>query len=263
MDSLTLKLILTPVLVGTASLAGRRWGPAVSGWLVALPFTSAPIVFFLAGSYGLGFATDVAIGTLAGAISQAAFCLIYSWLAGHWGWPRTLIASCFGFAAATAVLRQLILPVGLLFLLVIFVLALTLRLMPSDADATPTRVGPPPQWDIPTRMVVATVFVLLLTGSAPAIGPQLTGLLAPFPLYGTILAVFAQHLHGPRPAVRVLRGLLLGLFAFASFFLVLATLLDRVGIILAFGTASIVALVLQAGTLWMLRQSSGQRIEAV
>jgi hypothetical protein len=55
----------------------------------------------------------------------------------------------------------------------------------------------------------------------------------------------------------VLRGLLLGLFAFASFFLVLATLLDRVGIILAFGTASIVALVLQAGTLWTLRQRSG------
>jgi len=257
MDSLALKLILTPVLVGTASLAGRRWGPAVSGWLVALPLTSAPIVFFLARTHGLAFATAVAIGTLAGAISQAAFCLIYSWLAEHWGWPRTIVASCFGFAAATAVLQQLMLPVGLLFLLVIFALALALRLMPSDADATPTRVGPPPQWDIPTRMVVATAFVLLLTGSAPAIGPQLTGLLAPFPLYGAILAVFAQHLHGPRPAVRVLRGLLLGLFAFASFFLVLATLLDRVGIILAFCMASTVALVLQAGTLWMLRQRSG------
>ena len=79
MDSLALKLILTPVLIGTASLAGRRWGPAVSGWLVALPLTSAPIVFFLARTHGLAFATAVAIGTLAGAISQAAFCLIYSY----------------------------------------------------------------------------------------------------------------------------------------------------------------------------------------
>ena len=45
-----------------------------------------------------------------------------------------------------------------------------------------------------------------------------TGLLATYPLYGAILSGFAHHLEGPGPAVRVLRGLLLGLFAFAGFF---------------------------------------------
>jgi len=257
MDSLALKLILTPVLIGTASLAGRRWGPAVSGWLVALPLTSAPIVFFLARTHGLAFATAVAIGTLAGAISQAAFCLVYGWLAVHWGWPCTLMASCLGFAAATAVLQHLMLPIVLLFLLVILALAVALRLMPSSVDAAPARVGPPPLWDIPTRMIVATAFVLILTGSATALGPQLTGLMAPFPLYAAILAVFAHHLHGAVPAVRVLRGLLLGLFAFASFFLVLAALLERVEMVLAFGVASSVALVLQAGALWTLQRRLG------
>jgi hypothetical protein len=31
MDTLLLKLIVTPVLIGAASLAGRRWGETVSG----------------------------------------------------------------------------------------------------------------------------------------------------------------------------------------------------------------------------------------
>jgi hypothetical protein len=44
---LLLKLVLTPALIALASLAGRRWGHAVSGWIVALPLTTGPIVFFL------------------------------------------------------------------------------------------------------------------------------------------------------------------------------------------------------------------------
>ena len=31
------------MLIATASLAGRRWGHAISGWLVGIPFTSGPI----------------------------------------------------------------------------------------------------------------------------------------------------------------------------------------------------------------------------
>ena len=76
MNSLALKLVLTPALIALASLAGRRWGPAVSGWLVGLPLTSGPVTFFLALNQGLAFAAAAAVGTLAGTISQAAFCLV-------------------------------------------------------------------------------------------------------------------------------------------------------------------------------------------
>jgi hypothetical protein len=220
--------------------------------LVALPLTSGPIVFFLSLSHGARFAVVVAVATLAGAISQAAFCLIYSWLALRWSWPRALMAGCLAFLAATTLLQQLRLPILLLFLLVLLILALTLRLLPRAAASLTARVRPPPRWDIPTRIVVTTIFVLLLTGGAPALGAQLTGLLAPFPLYGAILAVFAQHQDGAVPAIWVLRGLLFGLFSFASFFLVLAVLLGQVPIAWAFGAASAVALTSQAGTLWAL-----------
>jgi uncharacterized membrane protein (GlpM family) len=105
-------------------------------------------------------------------------------------------------------------------------------------------------------MAIATAFVLLLTGLAPALGPYLTGLLAPFPLYAAILAVFAHHLRGPAPAAGVVKGLLLGLFAFASFFLVLAALIEQVGIALAFAAAIMVTAVFQGSSLWVLQRMS-------
>ena len=116
--------------------------------------------------------------------------------------------------------------------------------------------APLPRWDIPARMVVTTAIVLLLTGFATVLGPQFTGLLATYPLYGAILAGFAHHLQGPGPAIRVLRGLLLGLFAFAGFFLVLALSIEGTGIARAFAAAIAAALILQGWALWALRRES-------
>jgi uncharacterized membrane protein (GlpM family) len=255
-DSLTLKLILTPTLIAAASMAGRRWGPAMSGWLVGLPLTSGPIAFFLALNQGVAFARAAAIGTLTGTISQAAFCLAYGWLAARFAWPLTVLASSLVFAGSTLVLQYLSLPLITLFLTVILVLILANCLMPRRPEVS-SSAGMLPLWDIPARMAIATAFVLLLTGLAPTLGPYLTGLLTPFPLYAAILAVFAHHLRGPAPAAGVVKGLLLGLFAFATFFLVLAALIEQVGIALAFAVAIMVTAVFQGGSLWVLQRMSG------
>ena len=121
--------------------------------------------------------------------------------------------------------------------------------------------GPHPRWDLPARMVLATTLVLLLTGIAPALGPHLTGLLSPFPIYGAVLAIFAHRLHGPRAAAQVLRGLVLGLFGFAAFFLVLAALIETAGVAPAFVAALGAVIALQAASLWALRRGMRERNE--
>jgi hypothetical protein len=54
------KLALVPFFILALSLAGRRWGTAVSGWLVALPVVAGPIVFFIGMEQGEAFAAGAA-----------------------------------------------------------------------------------------------------------------------------------------------------------------------------------------------------------
>jgi hypothetical protein len=110
-------------------------------------------------------------------------------------------------------------------------------------------------------MVVATAAVLLLTSTATLLGSTLTGLLSPFPLFGAVMMVFSQRLQGGGGGIAAARGLLWGLFGAAFFFLVLATMLPRYGLI-AFVPAVLADLVAQAVTLPMVRQrgpASGPR----
>ena len=251
--SLALKLVLTPVLVGAASLAGRRWGSEVGGWLVGIPFTSGPIAFFLALNPGPRFAAAAAVGIMGGVASQAAFCLAYARTAQRQGWALSLLAATAAFLVATALLNLMVWPAPVLFVAMIAVLIVAIRLMPDRGAASAFQIDYP-HWDIPARMVVATAFVVALTAAAPLLGPHLAGLLAPFPLYATVLATFAQRIGGPAPAIGVLRGLLLGLFAFAGFFLALAELLPGQGIAIAFAVAIVVGLVIQGASLALGRR---------
>ena len=184
---------------------------------------------------------------MAGAASQAAFCLGYAWAAQRAGWATSVLAAAAAFLLATVVLDVVVLPVPGYFVVVVLVLVVSLFLMPS-APTVAERSIPFPAWDLPARMVVATAFVVALTAAAPLLGAHLAGLIAPYPLYATVLAAFAHRLQGAGPAVGVVRGLLLGLFAFASFFLVLALLLPH-GILLAFAAAIAVAVAVQGASL--------------
>ncbi len=256
MNSLLLKVLVTPALIGTASLAGRRWGHSISGWLIALPLTTGPITLFLALSHGPAFAATAAAGTLAGGMSQAAFVGAYSQLAWHSKWPAALGAAVSGFAILTLLLQHVTVPLVPLCAIVFLVFILVLKALPRQKDLNGSAESLPSGWDIPLRMAIATVFVVLITELAPSLGPRLTGLLAPFPLFTATLAAFAHHQHGPAAAISVLRGLLMGLFSYASFFFVLALLLVPLGITLAFVVAILVMLALQGISLWLLQHTA-------
>jgi hypothetical protein len=229
----------------------------VSGWLVGLPLTSGPVAVFLALERGPAFAADAALGSLAGAIAEAAFCLAYAYVARTARWPAALAAATVAFAI-TAVLLQRAITSWMVAALGAFAsLALALWLMPRErATAAP---APPPRWDLPARMTIATVLVLAITESAPVVGARVSGVLATFPVYAAILTVFAHRgtsLVAAASAVQVLRGLLWGLFGFAGFFVILSALIARAGIAPAFAAASVGALAIQAMSLAWARPRS-------
>jgi hypothetical protein len=253
---LVIKLVVTPLLIGAASLAGRRWGHAVGGWLVGLPLTSGPVAFVLALDQGVSFAAGAAVGMLAGTVSQVAFALTYRHAAGRtrrgWWWP--LLAGCLGFAVATGALAALPWSAPPTFGLVVAALVVGIGLTWQGAAAAPPVTVPAPRWEIPVRMLVATGVVVAITGLAPILGARVAGLLSPFPVFAAVLTIFAHRAHGAVGATGVLAGLLLGLFAPAVFFLTLAVALPAVGLV-AFAIATVAALVVQAATMLAMRRS--------
>jgi len=255
--SLLLKVVVTPVLIAIATLAGRRWGDRLSGWLVGLPLTSGPVVFFLAIEQGSGFAARAALAVLLGTISQAAFAVAYGWTATRSGWAAAALAGCAAFALATIGFRPVSLPALPSFALVTGSLILAILLMPRSRPAADR--APAPAWDLPLRIVVATGLVVSLTGIAPTIGAHLTGLLSPFPVYAGVLAIFAHRQGGGEAANNVLKGLLLGLFSFGAFFLVLSVGLSRLGTGLTFLLATVSALAIQGLTLKAVRSGGDRR----
>ena len=255
MNLLALKLILAPLIIGSASLAGRRWGSAVSGWLVGMPLTTGPVVFFLAIDHDEAFAARAALGVLSGGFSLVLYALVYAWLAQRFRWPVAIAGSLLLFSLSTTLLQNASFPLVPLFFAVSAAIALGLRLMPKET-VVEKNDEKPGRWDLPARILVGTSFILFLTGSATFIGPRLTGLLATFPLYISILSIFAHYQQGSAAAAHLQRGLLYGMFAFAGFFLVLGLSIERIGTAWAFTASIVVALIIQGLSLWVLRSSS-------
>jgi hypothetical protein len=67
-----------------------------------------------------------------------------------------------------------------------------------------------------------------------------------YPVYAAVLTVFAHRSSGRDAAVAVLRGVVLGLFAFGTFFFILASLLDKIDPAAAFVCATAAAVLVQA-----------------
>jgi len=249
---LLLKIILAPLLIALVSLAGRKWGPGVAGWLLGLPLNSGPILLFLLLEQGPRFAAEATRGSLLGILAWASFCVAYAFccLKMSWWWS-TLVGWIAYFVVAFALLR-VNLSVMWTFVLVTTALGCMLLVFPKASQPdSPSRQA---QRDLWLRMATASVMVVTLTGVASVLGPTRSGILTAFPAYTTILAVFT-HREGTASAVRALKGVTAGLYTAATFFLVLSLCMMRLGNAWSFVWASIIALAVHAASLVFVRRS--------
>jgi hypothetical protein len=222
---LALKLILTPLLIAMATLVGRRWGSGISGWLVGFPLTSGPVSFILAWQEGRQFAGHAAVGSLGGQGSFCLFCLTYALLATKLAWPATSCLALGVFVLSTLLWSELSLPLLPTIVILLSLIVGTSVAMPRCATDKSADSPKPPRWDLPMRMLIATGFVVALTTAASALGPRLSGLLSPFPIFATVLAVFTHRAVGAGATVRMMRGMVIGSLGFAGFFVAVAYLL--------------------------------------
>ncbi len=258
---LALRLFMTPILIAGATLAGRRWGPRVSGWLIGFPLTSGPVSIILALQYGSDFASHAAIGNLAGLASIVAFALAYYFTSKKYSWLISAALAALAFVASTFVFNSFTLALIPTFVIVVISIGLFLKIVPHQDIAANTAIAP--KWDLPARMIIATLFVLSLTAAASALGPQLSGLITPFPVFGTVLSIFAHHHQGADAAMQLLRGMGLSLFGVAGFFLIVGGLLPTLGLLPTYLLAVLIDFSTNGSALYLSRQNKSELFEEV
>jgi hypothetical protein len=251
---LALKLLLTPLLIGAVTLAGRRWGPAISGLLIGLPLMSGPISLFLALEYGPYFAAQAGVGSLVGQGSFCLFCLTYGLMAQKWNWLVSTLTGIVAFVGVTAVWNSLSWSLLSACATLLGVIALGSRYVPygQPSDPVPLR---PPSWDLPARMVIAPLFVLVLTTSASFLGPQLSGLITPFPTTGLVVTIFTHRQQGAAALNKLLRANILGSVGFAGFFLAVGLCMPRFALASTYAVATAAAIGLGGVALYVSRKA--------
>ncbi|MET0333815.1 MAG: hypothetical protein ABW190_06045 [Rhizobacter sp.] len=243
---LLLKLFLVPLFLLLVSLAGKRFGPAVAGWLAGLPVVAGPILFFIAMERGEVFAATAAALSLSAVLASVAFSLAYARACLRWGWGVALVAGLSGWCVAAGVLSQLPMSPGL----ALGVSLLTLLMAPRLFPAVPVQAAGrgTTTLELACRMLAGAALTVGVTVAAARLGPAWSGLLAVFPVLGIVLAVFSHRSHGPAFAAALLRAMATGLYSFVAFCFVLSLALPAWGVATAFTLATVASLAVQAGT---------------
>jgi hypothetical protein len=240
---LLLKLVLVPGLIALVTLAGRRFGPRIGGWLNALPLVAGPVLFFLALEQGDRFVAGAAEATLAGLAAVAAFALIYAWVAVARPWWVCVLVGWSAFALLTVALQAVDWTAASSLALALGAFGVAPFLLPPFPDAPAPAAAP--TWDLPLRMAASVVLVLAVTGLAAGLGPRLSGAITPFPIATTILLAFTHGQQGAPAAVGFLRAFLPAMWSFALFCFVLAVGVEGLGRDLGFLLALAVHLLVQ------------------
>ncbi len=223
---------------------------------------AGPILLVFALSHGRAFAAEAAAGTLLGIVSLLAFILVYSHLAGRASWALSLVLGWGAFFAMTGALSAVTVGPDVALGVVLGGIALTLLVLPkAQAQGERLSTASLPAWDLPLRGLSALALVLALTALAGQLGAKLSGLLAPFPVIASVLAVFTHAQHGEEDLLRIMRGFVIGLVAYSLFCFALAVSLESLSIAESFLLATSCALMTQAVALtvtWRRREPAAE-----
>jgi hypothetical protein len=236
---LLLKLALVPFAVWLASLAARRWGHAVSGYLGGFPMIGGPITLYLAIDHGPEFAARSALVTMAAVAGQAAHMLAFSATGRAAGAVAGLLAGWAAFAAVSAGVGSLPLtPVWALALAAAGLVAMARFLPHPKSAATLPAIPPVELW---LRLACALALAAAILFGAATLGPTLSGILLSMPITGSIMPPFTLSLYGPDALARLQRGFITGLSGFIAFFLVVSVAVVPLGTVAAFSLATAAA----------------------
>ncbi len=241
MNILVLKLLMMPMVIGGITVISRKWGNKVGGVIGSMPWVAGPILAFFIIEQGREFGIQAVPGILTGIVSLVSFCYMYALLSKRLKWGVTVLISYLSFILTALVLDFFRPPLLFIYGIAIAAIIVALRYFPVPTETKKeSHVSKQLKYDIPFRMLVATLFVLFITGVAKLLGPAWSGILTPFPIITSILAIFTHYLQGSKAAIIALRGIMIGLVGFTTFLFLQAFFLQEFSVFVSFLLALII-----------------------
>lgn len=227
---LAAKLLLSPALIGLASLAGRRWGPHIAGLMGGLPLVGGPIVIALWLLHGQAYATEVSLAAPVGVWASMTYLLTLGFASAHWRWYVAIPFACACYLLVAVLIDTVglsqSLAMGIAILPVLWFGAT--RVLPRPA-AIPASMALP-RIELFARMIAAALLVWTLATLSSHLGTHLTGVLAGAPVAATVIPAFTMANSGRDALLITLRGFLGGMMGFAVFFLILGNSMSTIGV---------------------------------
>ena len=245
---LVLTLLVAPALVGASTLAARRWGQRLGGLVSAFPAIAFAVLLIDAHERGAEFAARAASSTLLGLLTLSVFVVAFGWAARRASWTTSLFFGWIAALAAAALLRTS--EPGAAASLAVAAASLTAAFFALPRARGQAPHPPPLRFELPLRMAATAGLVAALSAAAAELGPHVGGILTALPVLASVLAVFTLAQHGASALHDLLRGMVSGMAAFVVFCALVAVLVQPAGIVLAFGTAVVGAVVAQGAAAW-------------
>jgi len=239
--ALAAKVIGAAVIVILAARAAERAGPFFGAMIATLPVSTGPIYVFLALDHGAEFIARAAVMSVASTAAIAAFVAGHALAAQRFATAGSLaIATLTWFAVASLLqLREWSFAEACLLLAASFGLAM--RGLKRFSVAAPAAAGPRTRFDLPLRALLVAALVIATSLASRAFGPQVTGVLATYPVVFTSLIVILQPRGGGAFVSAVLVNGLKGLLGFGTALAVLHVaalhLGSALGLVLALAVA--------------------------
>ena len=253
---LILKLTIVPLFIGLVTLAGRRWNSSIAGLLGAFPIVAGPIIVFIAYEQGTEFATSTSVSAISAVTCPIVFGLAYSWSCTRWSWPISIAIALIAWTSNACLMTYINPGIELAITIALCSLLITPALLPKIAFSvlSKARVN-----DIPIRMLVGALLTFIVTSLAALMGASWSGLLATFPVIGSVLSIFTHITLGPYQVIQFHRGMIRGFYSFVAFFICFSLLLNETPIWLAIVISALAAITTQIIIQWGIKINSKLR----
>jgi hypothetical protein len=218
-------------VVVAATVAAESAGPFWGGLIVSLPIGAGPAYVMLAMQHDAPFIAVSALGSFAVNAATFVFLTALALLATRTRWWWTLAGALAAWCGAVLLIHQVEWDAFTATLLNLCVLAVALALTRSISLEGMGRVTIRRQWyELPARAAMVGLVVGTVVSVSHALGPELTGLAAVFPVASTGFALLVLSRLGGVASAAIMASAVRAMPGFALALLVLHLAAEPLGV---------------------------------